>query len=76
MARLDVANARLGARRARIAGPRELRALLARGAPGGAGEAALREALAIEGRRSCAGSRARGLGRSSGPGSVWTRRRR
>jgi V/A-type H+-transporting ATPase subunit C len=64
MARLDVANARLGARRARIAGPRELRALLARGAPGGAGEAALREALAVEGEevlRWVEGARARAL---------------
>jgi V/A-type H+-transporting ATPase subunit C len=64
MARLDVANARLGARRARIAGPRALRALLARGAPGDGGEAALREALAAEGEevlRWVEGARARAL---------------
>jgi V/A-type H+-transporting ATPase subunit C len=48
MARLDVANARLGARRARIAGTHALRALLARGGPGEGAEGALREALAVE----------------------------
>jgi V/A-type H+-transporting ATPase subunit C len=64
MARLDVANARLGARRARIAGTRALRALLARGAPGDGGVAALREALAAEGEevlRWVEGARARAL---------------
>jgi V/A-type H+-transporting ATPase subunit C len=48
MARLDAANARIGARRTRIAGPQALRALLARGPEAAPEEAALRDAFVRE----------------------------